>query len=131
MISQIKNFIRHPLISGSTIMLASSFVSNLFNWVFNLLIGGRHLLSVSDYGIYSTLMSLWALIAIFGGSLSSIFTKFVVKYSIDKDTNLKPLLSLGSKFTLLFGLILFVALIIADPFLSWYLHINFWLLFLL
>src|SRR5947209_4065008 len=77
--------IKHPFVSGSTIMVAGYFFANILNWILNLLIGGRHLLSVSDYGVYSTSISLTVLFGIFQASFTNIFAKFAAKYRVAKD----------------------------------------------
>ena len=111
---KINNLISHPLISGSTIIFIGSFLANLQNWFFNLFIGGRHLLSVSDYGVYSSLISFVGLFGIFSSSFISIFAKFTATYSAKSDskTNINLLVRNGARIVVVFGIAVFMILMI-------------------
>ncbi len=124
MIKKIKILLSHPLISGSTILLAGNFIANILNWIFNLLIGGRHLLSVADYGVYSTLVSLTILVGIFQSSFTNIIARYTAKVSVNKDQKtLNSILFSGGKTILLFAICLLIVLLLCLPFLASYLHI--------
>lgn len=123
---RISKFINHPLISGSTIVFVGSFISNLLNWLFNLFIGGRHLLSVTDYGIYSSLIAFSSLFGIFAASFTTIFAKFSAVYTIEGKDNksVHSLLFNGAKIVVFFGSIILFVLLVLNPFLASFLHLK-------
>lgn len=110
----INKFIKHPLISGSTIIFVGSFFTNFMNWFFNLFIGGRHLLSVADYGMYSSLISFLGLFGIFSSSLLTIFAKFTAAYSVKgkNSQNINLLFHNGFKIVFLIALAVLIVLIL-------------------
>ncbi|HEV2339141.1 MAG TPA: oligosaccharide flippase family protein [Patescibacteria group bacterium] len=121
----IKRIVEHPLISGSAIIFTGTFISNIFNWLFNLFIGGHHLLSVSDYGLYSSLMSLLVLFGIFQGTLANIFTKFSAQYTARKDEQGKSdLVSGGFRFLFLLATAILFVLCLSSWSLQSFLHIG-------
>src|SRR5882724_8494911 len=97
-------FISHPLISGSSIVFIGSFLANIFNYLFNLLMG--RWLSVSDYGLLIALSSFLVVFGTINTFLANIFSKFSAKYLAKKDTHsLSSLILHGSKALIVFGLL--------------------------
>lgn len=123
---KINKFISHPLISGSTIIFMGTFIANLLNWFFNLSIGGRHLLSVSDYGLYSSLISFLGLFGIFPASLITIFAKFTATYGPKgkKVMSINLLLRSSARIVLVLGAVIFLILLLVSFPVANFLQIN-------
>ncbi|OIP58207.1 MAG: hypothetical protein COX79_00040 [Candidatus Levybacteria bacterium CG_4_10_14_0_2_um_filter_36_16] len=120
---KITQLVKHPLISGSTVVLAGSFVANLCHYFFNLSMG--RLLTVADYGLLTTLISVVALFGIIPGSFTGIFARFTAKYKVNKDEEgYLSLLFNGGKFIFILSGIVFFILILTLPFIVSFLHIN-------
>lgn len=122
---KINKFVSHPLISGSTIIFAGSFITNLLNWFFNLSIG-RNLLSVSDYGLYSSLISFLGLFGIFPASLITIFAKFTATYGPkgNKIMSINLLLRSSARIVLVLGAVIFLILLLVSFPIANFLQIN-------
>lgn len=111
----------HPLLTGSTIIFAGSFISNILNYVFNLAMG--RMLTVSDYGLYFTLTSIIGLFSILVIPMQNIFAKFSARYSVNDKSMLNSLIRNGYTFIAGFGLIIFVILLLLGGFFSAFLNI--------
>jgi O-antigen/teichoic acid export membrane protein len=119
---RIKEFLKHPLISGSTIVFAGSFLMGIGNYVYNLLMG--RMLSVSDYGLLTSLSSLFILLGIFGSSFTSIFAKFSASYKgSDNQKGMQILFSYGFRFVSIFTAALLIILLLLIPFIESFLHV--------
>ncbi len=73
-----KRFLNNPLISGSAVIFIGSLIGNVFNFLFNLLMSRN--LSVVDYGVLISLLSLTALPALAFNSLIPITVNFAAGY---------------------------------------------------
>lgn len=121
--NKIINIIRHPLILGSTIVFAGSFAANIFLYLFNLIMG--RLLSVSDYGLLTTLISLVTLFGIIPVSFTGIFAKFAARYKANKDNEgYLSLLFNGGKFILILSGAIFIILMLFLPLIASFLHVS-------
>lgn len=115
--------LKHPLISGSSIIFIGSFGANILNYIFNLAMG--RLLSVSDYGLLISLSALVTLLTLLQISLSTLFTKFSSQYFAKKDSAaLSSLVWTGTKITLFIGALMTLALILMLQPISAFLHVN-------
>lgn len=65
---------RHPLVSGSTILFIGLGAANLFSYLFNLSMG--RMLSVADYGTLAVLLSIINISHVFSSSIATVFTRF-------------------------------------------------------
>lgn len=74
----IKQVINHPLISGSLVIFLGSLFSNICNFLFNLFMSRN--LSVSDYGILASLISLLTLATLPAGSIIPTIINFAASY---------------------------------------------------
>ena len=124
-------YIFHPLITGSSIIFIGSFISNIASYLFNLLMG--RLLTVSDYGLLTSLSSITVLFGIFHVSFTNIFARFSAKYKAKKDsTRFSALLRNGLKIVVIFDMVLFVILLISLPAFANFLHVkNLWLVLMI
>ena len=78
-----KEFIKNPLISGSAVMFVGSITGNVFHFLFNLLTSRN--LSVVDYGILISLISLTTLPALAFTALIPITVNFAAGYLAKND----------------------------------------------
>lgn len=108
--NRVATLIRHPLISGSSIVLLGSLTANFINYLFNLAMG--RLLHVADYGLLISLTSFFVIFIVFTNAFSSIFAKFTAKYLAHKDKEgLDSLIVEGFKIVLVFALVVFFLLL--------------------
>lgn len=70
--------IKHPIISGSTIIFIGTFMANIFNFIFNLYMSRT--LSIIDYGILASLISVILLFALAADSFVPIVVIFAGEY---------------------------------------------------
>lgn len=66
-------FLKHPLIVGSTFLFVGSMFASVINYLFNL--GMGRLLSVEDYGVFASLISLFNIFSVFAIALTMVFSK--------------------------------------------------------
>jgi len=122
-IKTLKNLITHPLISGSTIIFIGSMLANVFAYLFNLSMG--RLLTVQDYGLLTSLVSIVSLFAIFQGSLSGIFTRFAARFKANDNTKaFSSLLLNGMKFTFIIAAVIFIFFAVSLIFLPSFLKVQ-------
>lgn len=116
-------FATHPLISGSGIIFAGSFLVNIINYVFNLIMG--RILSVSDYGLLISLIALVSLLTLFQGSLTTLFAKFAAKYAVHKDYGSEiGFIKFSSKIILFIAIGFLIGLIVLMYPISGFLHVS-------
>lgn len=121
--SRVKSIIFHPLISGSFIVLVGSFVANIFNYLYNLLLG--RFLSVSDYGLITSLVSLVVFFAVIQTTLTGIFAKFTASFRArEETTKFATLFSSGFFLSLISSIIIFIVLLSLSPLISGLLRVN-------
>ena len=117
---KIKALIKHPLFSGSVVLMVGSMVANVINYVYHLLMG--RILGPSDYGVLASLFSIFYIIGIVPLSTSVAIAKFI---SSAKDNRELQETYQGIKdfiFKLAFMLSLILAIL--TPFISKFLHIS-------
>lgn len=120
---RVKQLVRHPLIAGSTIIFVGSFLANIINLFFNLILG-RFLL-VPEYGVYSSLISLMALFGIFPSAFTSIFAKFAATYTArKKEGSINALIVSGLRIVVTIGASIVLILLIGTPAIASFLHIH-------
>lgn len=121
--NKVRKLIKHPLISGSSVVFVGWFLANFINYIFNLAMG--RLLSVADYGLLISLSSLFVLSGIFSSTFSSTFAKFAATHHANSNKEgFKNIIIHGSKLTIGFSLVLFIVLVLADGFFLSFLHVN-------
>lgn len=119
----VKHIVKHPLISGSSILFIGAFLVNFLGYLFNLIMG--RLLSVEDYGLLAALTSLLVLFGIFQTSFTGIFAKFAAKYKAqDDEKSFGVLISHGSKFILIFSAILLAGLLAVSPIFASFIKVD-------
>lgn len=120
---QISGFMKHPLFSGSLIMIGGNMVVNVVNYVYHIIMG--RLLGPVDYGVLASLYSILYITSIVPSSSSVAIVKFI---SSAKDTG-ETVSIYKSINRLMFYLAigLAVVIVIFSPLASDFLHIqNIW-----
>ncbi len=72
---KIKIFMKHPLFSGSAIMVGGTMMANVINYVYHLVMGRN--LGPVDYGVLASIYSILYLVGIIPTSASMAIVKFV------------------------------------------------------
>lgn len=115
--------LKHPLISGSSIIVVGTFTANIFNYLYNLSMG--RLLSVSDYGLLTSLNSLFVLIGIFGVAFTKLFARYTAQYEAKKKNKyLSSFIKISLKSLVFFAVALFVIFTLLSPIIARFLNIN-------
>jgi len=120
MIDKIKSFTKHPLFSGSLILMVGSMVANVINYVYHLYMG--RILGPSQYGELASLFSIFYIIGIVPLSSSVAITKF-----ISSAKNKKELVSTYkgiNSFIVKLASCLSLILAFSSPLIAKFLHIN-------
>lgn len=119
----IKSLISHPLISGSTVVFIGGFIANIFAYFVNLMM--LRLLSVSDYGLLTSLNSLLVLFGIFQTSFTNLFVRYTAEFEGKSDAEgSKRLMEVGVKVVIAFSVILLVIqILLIDP-LAHFIHVS-------
>lgn len=73
-----REIIRHPLIYGSGIVVIGNLAANFFYFLFNLFMSRS--LTISDYGIFASVMSLVAFPGLFSGAVIQVVVRFAGDY---------------------------------------------------
>lgn len=116
---KVKQFIAHPLFSGSAVMVVGSNLSNFFAYIYHLIIG--RLLGPSSYGTLVAVLSLMGLVATAFSFLGMVIVKFV---SSAKKEELNQIHLFFNKKIIRFGILLFIIALLLVPFLSKFLSIS-------
>jgi len=120
---KVKEIIKHPLIYGSSIVVIGGLAANFFYFLFNLFMSRS--LTISDYGILASLMSLMA----FPGLITAAIIPVVVRFAGDYfATNNLPLLR-GlyfkiKKLLIIMGIVAFIGFLLLVPTISSFFHIE-------
>ena len=116
---RITNFIRHPLFSGSAVMIVGSNLANFIAYIYHLIIG--RILGPSLYSELAAVISLEAFISSLFLFMGIVVVKFV---SSAKEKELDPILSWFTKKALVLSLVVSLLLFILTPIISKFLHIE-------
>jgi len=121
--NRIQKVVKHPLISGSTIIFVGTFLANIINYLFNLMMG--RMLSVADYGLLSSLSSLFILSAIFAIAFGNVITRFIATYNgNDNKQGEQAVLLIGTKYVTIFSTLILFMLIMLSPLIGKFLHVS-------
>lgn len=120
MINKVKFLLKHPLFSGSAVMIIGTNFTNVINYVYHLIMG--RLLGPTLYGELAALFSLVGLLGVLAIALNLVIVKYVS--ASDKDNEVGSLAQWFSRKVLLFSVLIFVAVVIISPLISSFLKIN-------
>ena len=116
--NKIFNLIKHPLFSGSAIMIVGSNLVSFLNYFYHLIMG--RMLGPANYGELAALISLIGLLGIIPSSISLVVIKYIS--SADKQ-EVNNLINWLKKKVFLISFILFVAILLISPFITSFLKI--------
>lgn len=117
---KIFNFIKHPLFSGSAIMVVGSNSVSFLNYLYHLILG--RMLGPAGYGELAAIISTLGLLGIIPASLNLVVIKYI---SITKDdSEIAALVSWMKKKTFIASLIFSLIILVASPVISSFLNIN-------
>jgi O-antigen/teichoic acid export membrane protein len=120
---KIYQLVANPLISGSAIIFVGSFVGNIFNFLFNFYMSRN--LSVADYGILASLVSLVVLASMPAGAALPTVVKFAAEYFAKGEVGkIKGLYFKVGKIMLAIGMVFFFAFAIFSSQLAGFFHID-------
>lgn len=120
---KIHKLFAHPLISGSSIVVAGFLLANLLNYFFNLVMG--RMLSKSDYGIFASLIAIFNIFSVFSFTITTVFTKFTASYVGRKKQELiGPLFLKGNLWVGIFSLLICGMIVVFASSISRFLHIS-------
>ena len=108
---KLHKIIFHPLISGGAIVIIGSLVGNVFNYLFTWSMG--RLLTVVEWGIVASLISLFNIFVIFSISITTIFSKFSASLvAKEKNDHIGILLRKGTVYIGIVGLAITLLIIV-------------------
>lgn len=120
---RIHQVIKHPLISGITIIFVGSLAASILNFLFNLFMTRN--LSISDYGILASLISIIALSSLPAGSFLPMVVNFAGSYFAKNEYYMvRSLFFRVIKFSGLFGIIMLLIFIIFSKKIGEFFNIN-------
>lgn len=114
-----KDIVKHPLFSGSAIMIVGSNFANFIAYIYHLIIG--RLLGPSPYGELAAILSIIGLFSVAFTFMSLVIVKFV---SSAKKSEIPALFEWFNSKAILVGIAIGVLLFLATPLLSDFLHIK-------
>lgn len=118
----IKQLITHPLIFGSGILVLGSLFANFFNFLFYLFMSRS--LTVSEYGIFASIMSLIAYPALLGTAINPVVVRFAGDYFAKKNfASLRGLYLQIKKLLVIIGICVFIIFLLFIPEISNFFHI--------
>lgn len=115
-----REIFKHPLFSGSAIMIVGSTIANAINYLYHLILG--RLLGPSSYGELVSLISLSGLLAVLPASISLVVVKYVSASKTERDKT--ALISWLKIKILKFTFVFFILLVLMTPLIKSFLHIN-------
>jgi O-antigen/teichoic acid export membrane protein len=120
---KIFQLVANPLISGSAIIFVGSFIGNVFNFLFNLFMSRN--LSVADYGVLASLVSLVVLAGMPAGAVLPTVVKFAAEYFAENEIGkIKGLYFKVGKIMLVTGTALFAIFTVFNKEIAGFFHIN-------
>ncbi|OGM32759.1 hypothetical protein A3D00_02105 [Candidatus Woesebacteria bacterium RIFCSPHIGHO2_02_FULL_38_9] len=114
-----KNLIKHPLFSGSLVMILGSNFTNFLAYIYHLVVG--RILGPSAYGELTSVITLLAMFSVTFSFLGMVIVKFV---SSGEKEQLGSILSWFKRISLIFGSLICVILIFLSLPLANFLHIG-------
>lgn len=121
----------HSLEKHGILMMAATMAANFFNYLFQLSMG--RLLSLEDYGILYSLLSLVYIINVGGGAIQTSVARYASKLKAHRQYGkIKYLWDFSTRSTLMLGVVMFLLVCLLSPFIAQFLNIgNIWYVVLL
>ncbi len=122
MIANLKAIFRNPTLTGTFFVTVGVFIGNVFSYL--LQIGLGHLLSIEDFGVFNTFLSLLVIFGIPAGAISVAVIKKVSEYLAKNDLyTLTKLFWSLTKYSFASGLILTTIFLLLSKQVAGYLNI--------
>jgi O-antigen/teichoic acid export membrane protein len=119
----IKQALKNPLIYGSTIVVFGNLFANFFNFLFNLFMSRS--LSVTDYGILASIISLISFPALLANAINPVVIRFAGDYFVKGELSLvRGLYIKFTKFFLLLAVPLFIIFLLCVTQIGQFFHIK-------
>ncbi|KKQ51520.1 hypothetical protein A3A52_02060 [Candidatus Woesebacteria bacterium RIFCSPLOWO2_01_FULL_39_14] len=115
----ISNYIRHPLFSGSAIMIFGTNLANFIAYIYHLAFG--RILGPNEYGELATIITLIGLLTSFYSFTSMVIIKVV---SASEDKEVTGFFRFLNKYLSKIGLIVAVIIFLASPLIASFIHID-------
>ncbi|MGH2563388.1 MAG: oligosaccharide flippase family protein, partial [Ginsengibacter sp.] len=120
---RVLEFIKHPLIYGSGIVVIGGLAANFLNFLFNLFMSRS--LSVADYGTLASLTSLIGFPALIITAVMPLVVRFAGDYFATNRLDLvRGLYIKMAKFLIIIGFVFFILFLIFVPSISNFFHIE-------
>lgn len=127
---KLKEFIKHPLIYGTSIAVIGNLAANFFNFLFNLFMGQN--LSVAEFGSLATVLSLILFPALLISSIVPLIIRFAGEYFANNQFGrIRGLYLQAFKFLATSGIILLILLLVFTGQIQNFFHINNAIIFLI
>ncbi len=118
-----KQLLKHPLIYGSAIVVIGNLIANFFNFLFNLFMSRS--LTVADYGIFASVMSLIGFPALVGTAIIPVVLRFAGNYfATGNFPLLRGLYLQMKKLAFCIGTVVFIGFLFLIPSISSFFHIE-------
>ncbi|MBI3103895.1 oligosaccharide flippase family protein [Candidatus Daviesbacteria bacterium] len=117
---RIYEIVKHPLFSGSMIMVIGSNAISFLNYLYHLIM--VKLLDPPSYGELVALLSLIGLLGILSSSLNLVVTKFVS--AAKGDSEIRGIVNWFNSKIFIFSLVIFLLIVLFSPFISSFLKIE-------
>src|SRR5882724_2602955 len=118
-----KQFLNHPLVYGSSIVILGNLFANFFNFLFNLFMSRN--LSVAEYGVLASVIAFIGFPNLAVGAVIPLIVHFAGNYfATGKLAMIRGLYLQMIKFLLLIGLVISFLFLIFIPQFSAFFHIN-------
>ncbi len=114
------NLIKHPLFSGSTIMIVGLNSASVINYLYHFLMG--RMLGPASYGELVSLISVIGLLGIIPGSINLVIVKYIS--SAKSNQEISNVISWFRSKVFLISLVFSIAVLIVSPTIASFLHIQ-------
>ncbi len=119
----IKSLINTNFLSSSSVIFAGSFVVNVLNYVFTLIVS--RLMGVEAFGEVAAMISLLLVISVPATALTMLMAREVASRSIDKDNSIRDLFLFLRRHVIMAIFAFWAIFLILIPFLSHFFHIDY------
>lgn len=73
---RLTQFVKHPLVSGTSVVIIGSLAANVINYFSSLAVARLLIPYPGDFGIYASLISIFNIFSVFALTITTVFTKF-------------------------------------------------------
>jgi len=120
---KIKEALEHPLIYGSSIVIIGNLIANFFNFIFNIFMLRN--LTVTEYGVFASIMSLIVFPALVGNAIGPMVVRFAGDYFAKESISLlRGLYIKINKLLLVASIVTFFVFLLLIPTISSFFHLR-------